>query len=90
MKQALGIAEMETEVHMPVILFVSPLEEMEEGVEVEVQVVYLNSASEVGDIRDVFDVLPKIGGEFHRPWSSPDKTKLKMKLEWRFQAEDTT
>ena len=41
----------------------------------EVQVVYLDSALEVGDVRDVFYVLPKIGGEFRRPWSSPDKTK---------------
>jgi hypothetical protein len=32
----------------------------------EVQVVYLGSASEVDDVRDVFDVLPKVGGEFHR------------------------
>jgi hypothetical protein len=57
------------------ILFVSPVGEMEEGVQVEVQEVYLDSASEVGDVHDVFDVLPKIGGEFRHPWSSPDKTK---------------
>ena len=67
----LGIAEMETEVHLN--LFVCPLEEMEGGVRVEVQVAYLYSASEVGDVRDVFDVLPKVGGEFRRP--RPDKTK---------------
>jgi hypothetical protein len=73
-KQALAIAEMETEVHLN--LFVYPLGEMEGGVRVEVQVAYLDSASEVGDVRDVFDVLPKVGGWFHRPWSSrPDKIK---------------
>ena len=75
MKQTLGIAEMETEVHLD--LFVCPLGEMEAGVRAEVQVAYLNSASVVGDVRDVFNVLPKIGGRFRRPRSSrPDKTKL--------------
>ena len=64
---------METEVHL--ILFVCSLGEMGGGVQVEVQVAYLDSALEVGDVRDVFYVLPKIGGEFRRPWSSPDKTK---------------
>ena len=73
MKQALGIAEMELEVH--VNLFVYTLGEMEGRVRVEVQVVDLDSASELDDVREVFDVLPKIGGEFRRPWSSPDKTK---------------
>ena len=74
MKQVLGIAEMETEDHLN--LFVCPLGEMEGGVQVEVQVAYLDSALEVGDVRDVFDVLPKVGGEFRHPWSSrPDKTK---------------
>ena len=66
---------MEIEVHLN--LFVYPLGEMEGGVQVEVQVAYLDSASEVGDVRDVFDVLPKVGGEFRCPWSShPDKTKV--------------
>jgi hypothetical protein len=64
-KQALGIAGMETEVHLN--LFVCPLVEMEGGVRVEVQVAYLDSASEVDDVRDVFDVLPKVGGEIRRP-----------------------
>ena len=42
----------------------------------EVQVAYLDSASEVGDVCDVSDVPPKVGGEFRRPWSScPNKTK---------------
>ena len=40
---------------------------MEGGERVEVQVAYLDSASEVGDVRDVFDVLPKVGGDFRRP-----------------------
>ena len=66
---------METEVHLNP--FVRPLGEIEGGVRVEVQVAYLDSASEVGDVRDVFDVLPKIGGEFRRPWSSrTDKKKI--------------
>jgi hypothetical protein len=73
-KQVLEIAEMVAEVHL--ILFVCPLGETG-GVQVEVLVVYLDSASEVGDVHDVFDVLPKIGGDFRRPWSSPDKQKLK-------------
>ena len=66
---------MEIEVHLN--LFVYPLGEMEGGVQVEVQGAYLDSASEVGDVRDVFDILPKVGGEFCRLWSSrPDKTKV--------------
>ena len=74
MKQALGIAEMETEVHLNLV--VCPLGEMEGEVRAEVQVAYLDSASEVDDVRDVSDVLPKVGGEFRRPWSSrPNKTK---------------
>ena len=65
---------METEVHFN--LFVIPLGEMEGGVQVEVQVAYLNSASEVGDVRNVSDVLPKVGQEFRHLWSScPNKTK---------------
>src|ERR1700678_545642 len=64
---------------------------MEGGVQLEVQVVYLGSALEVCDIHDMFDVLPKVGGEFHHPCSShPDKTKTLNKTEWRFQAEDPT
>ena len=54
---------------------------------IEVKVVYLDSASEVGDVRDVLDpdVLPKVGEEFRRPWSShPEK---KIKTESRIQAE---
>ena len=44
--------------------------------QVEVQTAYLDSTLEVGDVRDVSDVLPKVGGEFHCPWSShPNKTK---------------
>ena len=66
---------MEIEVHLN--LFVYPLGEMEGGVQVEVQVAYLDSASEVGNVRDMFDILPKVGGEFRRPWSShSDKTKV--------------
>ena len=43
--------------------------------QVEVQTAYLDSALEVGDVRDMSNVLPKVG-EFHRPWSScPNKTK---------------
>jgi hypothetical protein len=46
---------------------------------------------EVGGVRDVFDVLPKVGGEFRRPWSfRPDKNKNLNKAQWRFQAEDPT
>jgi hypothetical protein len=49
---------------------------MGEEVQLGVQVVYLGSASEVGDVRDVYDVLPKVGEEFRHPWGSrPDKTK---------------
>ena len=44
--------------------------------QVEVQTAYLDSTLEVGDVRDVSNVLPKVGGEFHCPWSSrPNKTK---------------
>jgi len=64
---------------------------MEGEVRVELQVVYLDSALEVGDVHDVFDVLPKAGEEFCRPWSSrPEKNKNLNKTEWRFQAEDPT
>ena len=74
MKQALGIAEMRTEVHLN--LFECALGEMEGEVRVEVQVAYLDSISEVGDVRDASDVLPKVGGEF-RPWNSrPNKNKM--------------
>ena len=74
MKQALGIAEMETEVHLNLV--VCPLGEMEGEARAEVQVAYLDSASEAGDVHDVSDVLPKVGGEFRRPWSScPNRTK---------------
>ena len=74
MKQALGIAEMEAEVHLN--LFVHPLGEMEGGVQVEAQVAYLDSTSEVGNVHNMFNVLPKIDGGFHHPWSSrSDKIK---------------
>ena len=65
---------METDVHLNLV--VCPLGEMEGEVRAEVQVAYLNSASEVGDVHNVSDVPPKVGGEFHCPWSSrPNKTK---------------
>ena len=48
-------------------LFGCSLGEMEGGERVEVQVAYLDSTLEVGDVCDVFDVLPKVGGEFRRP-----------------------
>ena len=53
-----------------------PLGEMEGGVQVEVQTAYLDSALEVGDVCDMSDILPKVGGEFCHPWSPcPNKTK---------------
>ena len=52
------------------------LGEMEGGVQVGVQTAYLDSTSEVCNVHDVSNVLPKVGGEFHHPWSScPNKKK---------------
>ena len=45
----------------------------------EVQVLYLDSASEVGDVHGVFDVPLKIGGD--RPWRSCDSNKHERKNE---------
>ena len=41
-----------------------------DGVQLEVQVVYLDSASEVGDVRGVFDMPLKVGGDLRSPWRS--------------------
>ena len=43
----------------------------------EVQVLYLNSASEVGSVCGMFNVPLKVGGDLCSPWRShhPDKHK---------------
>ena len=58
---------------------------------VEVQVAYLDSALEVGDVRDVFDVLPRLVESFivHEVLILK-KQELQNKAEQRIQVEDLT
>jgi hypothetical protein len=53
---------------------------MKGEVRLEVQVLYLDSASEVGDVRGVFDVPLKVGGDLRSPRKSRRSDKHKKNM----------